>query len=985
MIHQRLLRQAVIGRDPVLGEFVETIAPALLEHFATVPALGGSDAPRPAPAFEVPPKLRRYTDVELARFGAANPDQSLATHILNGIFAGMTLAEKLPAAKVLTMAEKRLWVLGFIVHDYTKYFGLQVPASELPVIRQLIIRLGEQLNFEAFVPNWQHLLDDVVWLAQNTQKREGANLNGRDYPNVRTHPRRIENLRMLASYADVLVHVQSPSEVVFSAPNHKTAENLRETLMILFGAEHAPRLAYHKLSDVRGLLSNLINNALLETLRAQQYEPYLFFPNGVVYFARAGQPPQMDAGALLEQVWQRAAEVLTSDEEIGIKRDGKGLKVAPALYELVDVAGLLRVGEQAAMRIKNSSAVERVGEARAAREKWITDVRVDRLAEFLIFVKRRVFGEMFSRAEGVTEMLLDALGLRAQVEPSETERQSGGVLLGWWDVAARYLGAHRELDGENELPDLLAHLSTRALEFIHAQNLETEQSGAMRAAFLDYARRSIEVDGQPLSETRESFGQELELYLERKARNKPLCSLCSSPYEAMEQPETGVLFKPQQYSNKTPLGSTMVKRGICPICTIEMMLRLVQQGAPGKAFQDQKPIYLWLYPTYFFTTETASVVRSYVNELEDLNMFALLNHLRRKGFTLASLLTYDGFIKGDEATHSYTLIRQRYSENDHAALFSFALRPLGKSPTETDAWIVPALYGLVLPLLLDLKVVVTPSFVPIYGTGADFKETAVLDAPHTFTRHVLRHERFRVDELMGALHKLLELYDLHVDVLAEATNLHWGQLNAVAKDVATDPNYVFAYFERKERDSQKQSGVGLQTVKRYMEIYETLGGDAQMGMIGALVDAYAQFYRARFKKLDSAYAVLKPLATAIDIAVASDPKIATDDLVLHIAGALGDLMERVRGKQAEGFDPIMYASNSDLGKQERLALSRERQLQFAQLFVEQAFLRDCAGDRALLRERANRMRSAARFYYLSHYGYTKKEESNDDVEPTESE
>ncbi len=976
MIHQRLLLQAVRGRDPVLVAFVETIAPKILEHFATVPALGGSGAPRPAPDFEIPPALRRYSPEELARFGASNPDQSMATHILNGLFAGMRLAEKLPAPKALSADEKRLWILGYIVHDYTKFYGLQVPAGELPAIRQLVARLGDLLNFGRFLTDWQHWLDDVVWLGQNTQTREGANLNTRDYPNLRTHPRRLDILRTLSSLADILVHIKSPSEVVISPAEHQTAENLREKLAILFGAGNAPHLTYHKLTEVRGLLSNLINNAVMDALAEQGYESYLFFPNGAVYLTFAQHAAQIKLDAVLNQVWTRVADVLTSDEEIGIKRDGKGLKVAPALYELVDLEGLLRVGQQAVMRIKNSSAEDRVDPKRATKEKLVVDLRTDRLAEFLVFAKRRVFDERFPKASGVTEMLLDALGLIQKVNPSETEEQSGGVLFGWWYVAARYLADHRELDGDTELPEILESISARALKFIREQKLEASQNAPIRQAFLDYARRVIEVDGQVAKTESNSFAQEFGIYLERKARNKPLCSLCSSSYEAIEQPETSVLFKPQQYSNKTQLGSTMLRRGICPICTVEMMLRLVQQGAPGKAFQDQKPIYIWLYPTYFFTTETANVVRSYINELEDLNIFALLNHLRKNDFTFASLLAYDGFIKGDEATHAYTVIRQQYSEHDNAALFNFALRPLGKNPTDTDAWIVPTLYALVLPLLLDLKVVATPSFVPIFGTGAEFKETAVLDAPHQFTRYILGRDRFRVDEIEENLIRLLALYDLHVDVLAERTNLHWGQLNAVAKDVATDPNYVFAYYERKERDPQKKTEMASYIVKRYLEIYETLGGDAKMGLIGELVDAYAQFYRADWGKLGSAYAVLKPFAEAIDVVVESDPKTATDDLTLLVAGATGDLMERVWGNQADGFDPIVFVKNSELGGNERRALSREKQMAFARLFVEKAFQGYCDSDRGLLRERANRMRAAARFYYLSKYGYTKKEASN---------
>ena len=138
-----------------------------------------------------------------------------------------------------------------------------------------------------------------------------------------------------------------------------------------------------------------------------------------------------------------------------------------------------------------------------------------------------------------------------------------------------------------------------------------------------------------------------------------------------------------------------------------------------------------------------------------------------------------------------------------------------------------------------------------------------------------------------------------------------------------------------------------------------------MGFIGRLVDAYAQFYRAA--KLDSAYAVLRPLGTAIEVAVESDPRVEIDDLLLLVAGAINDDQERVRADQAEGFDPIV--TNKGLGDYgTRLALSRQKIENFAQLFIKDCFGGYCDSDRAVLRERTNRIRSAARFYYLTHFG-----------------
>jgi CRISPR-associated protein Csc3 len=319
-----------------------------------------------------------------------------------------------------------------------------------------------------------------------------------------------------------------------------------------------------------------------------------------------------------------------------------------------------------------------------------------------------------------------------------------------------------------------------------------------------------------------------------------------------------------------------------------------------------------------------------------------------------------------------------YRETEPAGLIFGSLNPLGRKPTDTDAWIIPALLGVGIPLLLDVKVVATPSFVPLFPSGADFRGTTLLDGPHAFITHVWGRDRFRVDELEEALIKLLELYDLHLDVFAKGYEPNWPQLNAVAKDVATAPYYVFSYYERKERGGSARQrrrkkggqqstfkGIPRRDLERYFEIYKVLGGESDMGIIGKLVDAYAAFYRPDWKKLDSAYAVLRPLGTAMDVIVKSKPHTERDDLFLLVTGAVNDDIDRVRADQAEGWIPL----KTEDPEQRWFPLLRQKIEEFARLCVDDLFYGCCQGDRAQLREQLNRLRSAARFYYLQKYGY----------------
>ena len=323
MLIQELFRRAVIGRCEAMQDIAEKLVPAILREFAAVPALGGSEKPLIVQEPELQELLENipaYTLEERQRFSAKGFDQSLATHLINGLFAGMHLAERLPEHKKLDTTGQRIWALGFTVHDYTKAYGRNVKAGQLAIIRQLVSRLGEKLGFSHFMSDWLIYLDDIVFIAQNTQTVAGANLNLRDYQLQHDKHQR-ETIRMLSSVTDLLVHITSPSDVFFrDVRGRDIAYNLRQKLDALFGAELAPQLAYHKLLEVRGLLSNLINNALIDVLKRQEYKPFLFFPEGVIYLTPQNTRAQVDLVALTKAAWDRIAKLLAGGRQMNDER-----------------------------------------------------------------------------------------------------------------------------------------------------------------------------------------------------------------------------------------------------------------------------------------------------------------------------------------------------------------------------------------------------------------------------------------------------------------------------------------------------------------------------------------------------------------------------------------------------------------------------------------------------------------------------------------
>jgi|GEM_PF-2367635 len=1002
----RLLYRAA-DDDKLLRRFLETVGLRLVVKLATVPALGGSGSwaglALPCPL----PSATLLTSTDIRRLAVGHPDQSLAAHLLNGLFAGRRVGLRLTDDQALTEDEWRIWLLGFTSHDYNKAWGIRAEPARLDLGREAIRQLGEILGFHEFWPEWLSSLDDVLFVAQNAEKVSGSNLNLRDYGFARLFDhRRRERLRQLASFADLLVHARSPSDVALrTSDGRPLSENLRETLRGVFGSGRAPRLAYHKLADVRGLLSNLIHNAVAEAVETAGYEAFLFFPNGVVYLAPSERPAEVDPATLAAKAWEAVVQQIADSGSFGVTRGATGMRASSALGEIVGWQGILNVARRASLRIgprqaraktrlhgyltgQSDNDLKRLYPDEDERKRVVTesvaplaapsDQRVDQLAEFLIFLFRSLLESGLGEGEA-TGLLLRTLAIDGTVSPAEALREKGGTRYGWYYAAARFLQSHPGLD-EGQLAAALEQLGTAALPLLEGKGRRPRSGRAsLSATFTEYVVQHLEIDGRRVGQdTTHDFAAELQRYVETKAANRPLCTLCAARYDAVEEEATEVPFGPQAYSNRRRLDSRKVIRGICPICRVEYILRRVAQE---RVREDSLPIQIFLYPTYFFTRETERLVQSFVHQLADLNIWKLRNHLAGRGFAPAAVADFPGFLLATGGPRTLFVHPPAYDTRHGSGLVFFSMTPGGQKPTDTDSWILPALVALCAPYLLNVKAVVSASYVPAFESGSDFRETVVLDGAPVFLTRTLGGDRFHLDAIPSALRRLLNLYDLHVDVFAEPTDPHWPLISGIARDVTSDPYAVFSYYDRRKRKPAKGDGrqnassTGLPSwdVDRYMRIFSEMRGDKDMTVVEELVRAYAKFYQPWGY---SAYELIRPLSIAIDVTTEATDENDPELLQQLVAGAVDDFMERVRNHQVKGTNPIL--SDGSVGDfANRMQASRSAVADFARVFVKRAFSDYCQADRAVLREQANRLRSAARFVYLAEFRSATREQDSE--------
>lgn len=976
-----LLEQAVDPADELMRAFVRCAVPGLIRDYTLLTAKGGRFADE-----------RRAEGLDVEHF---DRDQSMLTHLLNGIFPTMRLLRTLDERGIrqLSDTQKQVYLLAYCMHDLDKVLkqqslhGAEVihakggldthDRAAVDAVADEARRQIDALGLATFFPNYRDYLDDIVFLAVNTQKARGTHLNSYLF-RFGLKERQLSVLRQLCAYSDVMAYlVRSPSDIMHG----RGAVALRDGLALI--SQDTLAFAYHKLKDVRGLLTNVLNQSVMQFLQAQGLIPYLFFPDGVVYLAEAGTKPNMDQSALAHAVKKELTRVCRARIERdspGFKFDPKGLVKKPNYYHDFLSAGdyvRLIARQSIALTTRDISATP-AGKLREMKAEGLIpadidvayepDVRVGVLARFLINLWKEVFHRLEdgTASAQLAQRVLDRLELADSWAVADRIPGKGGVEYKWFWLAARYLAAHPGIDvyqGTGNLQDLFDEIVALVLPEVEPC-LEKALTGNYMLHVGPYLAETLEVSlwAETVSLVPD-FAAELERYVGAKRPRKAtlICTLCHSAYPTVRQEDAAVLFQPWVYKNKLPLYAGSNAGGVCALCSLELMLRQIMLRGDlrltGSKFESMRSKYFYLYPAYFFTNETARFVRSFVERFRQINFFEVRKQLKAGGLTPADFLNLDTFVVSPddlEEIEDWGYLKMDYPPDSFPALIFFGMRASGKD-SDTEAWAHPAFMALILPLVLNVKVVVSESPAPLFASGADFKETVVVDGPHPYLRHLLTTDRLRLDDVLDNLVRLTSVYTLNIDTFAEGGRPEWNHLSGVTRNLETDPLHVFAYL----RQQQRGDSLYAADAYRYIHLFERLGGD--MSLIKGCVDRYSVFYSGGYKT----HNILKPVDIAAKAIVTSAKSVDPEDLKLEIRGSLTSWLDRVRSRQAEGWAKLW---GKEIETQEMPAVR-----EFVDFFHREVFEGYCRGERGLLRSRINRFKAGCEAYYVERRAADKAE------------
>jgi CRISPR-associated protein Csc3 len=1000
---QVLFESAVAG-DPILISFAEHVVGKLSDYFATKAAKGG--------AFF---QTREAEEAEnTARY---QHDQNLRAHLINGILPVIRIARNLTAWSAPYFEDwdpdvhERLLITGYMLHDYTKIDDVKrslkdagfkeydAPSeSQMPVLRDIFATWCTNLGLDNFlkpIGGAQPYLEDLIYIAVNTQAMKGTARNLRLYGRLALTIEELDLITYLSRLADLIAYItRTPRDVVA----HETIRRLILT-KLAFNEGKAPiaKLVYHHIAENRGLLLNFIHNGVIQQLANDQRVPLLYAPSGVVYLEHRDAPPMPNLDALVDTVVanirQDAGErIVTTGTGSQLNKDG--LRIGETFRDFFDLPELIARSYRLVTQIRTNAPkymeyLETSGwphtDSLPLYSKDKSDVRLRQMAEWASLLETQFEERLPESVDAYIDFIFEEWGLtdlRANYEELRDYKQPGvGIRHRWYWVAAHALDRQHGVSPERVLTWLQSISEKLAQQLASVELPESSKSNQMTWDELrNYVKSVLTVKGD--HSENQFISDELTNYTNAKVkRGQASCTLCGSNYQMRDQIASAVAFQPNVYSQRTRIGKSDNKRSICTICATEQLLRQlfisVENLPTGRDLEAQNVRYLSLYPVYFYSQETLHAIYRAYRSLQAIRLsdrdFA---QLLRKQLDLRDPQMWqrlDQFllfpdVKNEEKSFEKVL-RYEYSKHFHPTYFTAGFRASFRDITETESWVLPVFLSLVLSINLDVKIVVSDSGVPLMLESSELPETLWFDGIHPAIQQLIAvrydpqkderklepRSRLDIDSLTLALARLTAAYLIHLDTEYAPPKENWQRFTPIANALCESPLYVFHYLKKQERESENKpiTHAKIQRYLHYAKLFN-IQGDKGMTHASKLVNLYRGFYRA--KTMKNANSILRPLNVVSDALLVANQKLFTDtEALIEVAyGEIYRFMERVGSGQADGRFP------KGVSAEER----RQDMREFARYFVVEVFEDAFHCDVAALRgKQLNLLKSACEVLY----------------------
>ncbi|MBD3216603.1 MAG: type I-D CRISPR-associated protein Cas10d/Csc3 [Candidatus Lokiarchaeota archaeon] len=644
--------------------------------------------------------------------------ESLYTHVLNGIFTLETLRPLLEFPDENT--EARILFTAFTVHDINKVLDEVTAFNKLATEDNIAAEI-ERLELGLFFPAWRDHLKEVTTLVRGHSGHTGVAgeslIAGRRDYGLGQH--RVRALIHLMRAADIIDLSHTLDE-----RNHK-ATFLSHLNAYLADSGIAAQYVFfrHRLVEQRGVLSNVMHNAVIDHLtEVHAMTPLLFYPEGVAYLVMKGQTPKMReddinliAGRIVEKLnvlIQEDLDQFIESKPAGIAVDEKCLELGMPFREIaatiwakverrMDSPDPSRLDQRARQRAERdfeenkAEMPETAAQVHAAldSEQPIVDATPGQLrtAEFarsyFIFLKNH-FAKETGSDEDRWRRVYRVLGL-----PEAR-----------WPFYAYF---HARWDRAYVLASDLSLTQEQAFERIKADGekiLQTQDAAEDEKVdlFADYLSRYLTFSDQ--SRPQVDFSDALAHYVTTQHKQ---CIYCGGPFPTDKWMAADVRsdITVQVFSNRLRGGPGDPKKYICAICHLQFLLEKLNYPS----VYNEKTLYLHLFPYSFFTAPFLQGLRRSLSQLRE-------SYVDLQALNLNSADAINAYTAGEmvaphfrertqrDKPQPYGLYVPRFAETT-GNLLIFPLNPAGDNDTERFLF---ALYNaLVLQRYFGVKVLLS--------------------------------------------------------------------------------------------------------------------------------------------------------------------------------------------------------------------------------------------------------------------------------------
>lgn len=723
-------------------------------------------------------------------------DQSMLNHVRNGVFAITQLNEVASSfgAYELSDDDLRKVIALFAVHDLHKRFDQESRAAEYDIPVSEVVDLVDELGVDAFAPDLRIETFHACAVDHANTWKSNPEHSTRTYDRLRPYVR----------LADAFASCPTPESAV---------EDRNQRALDVAYPETDLELRHHTLDDVKGMLTNLLNGAVDETLSARAgYEHLLVYQDGCVYLTGSDAPDVTVDDGLIGDVYNRLQSTIGDSHPAYDDHDALAENLSTqsqGFYTINDqdffYAGARNLLYAIAVKAKqdadpDANPTDSMAETMGSLNDRLP-IEIDATTRVapgyarLVYTFERSFVEplvdagltdedaltVTCRLFDVDEDVLD--GLRKIRDDEDVDLTAGGK----WDYAyaiGQHIADRARRENWMDVPGEVAkHLimNLDALDEDWEDVVMAAHTGQFETELRAYIGDVLRVGGRASSPTTEMERLSDPFEEHHATRRGKTCTFCnrgttSTRKSDMKAPKSLTTFQ-AGYSNRIRADAGQPEKLlVCTPCQIEFSLR-----ETGSTRRDAGRIFVHLIPDYFYTPTMWELYSEEIFAQFTGEAMTRVGHLASAIFDLTTTDTDTNSDSASRAEMVSTALREstRADEEGGRSMIEnlytgfesdagFGTQTLSfykPKDNDTEFQFFGVFVGLSVASAMGLRAYVSESPIPDLK-GRDFQEMAKLDAGFTTVSGFYGRDipLSKLRERLGSAAALIELgYALALD------------------------------------------------------------------------------------------------------------------------------------------------------------------------------------------------------------------------------